>query len=112
MPGHRHDPLEPKLPQAPGEWLRWHDLSGDSLALALAAAARVHTGPLLVVSPAPQQAQALAETLRFFAGEGLAADILPAPGKPCPTTSSRRTRTSSPSACARSTTSRRSARVS
>ncbi|WP_440995411.1 transcription-repair coupling factor [Arhodomonas sp. SL1] len=77
MPGHRHDPLEPKLPQAPGEWLRWHDLSGDSLALALGAAARAHTGPLLVVSPAPQQAQALAETLRFFAGEGLPVDILP-----------------------------------
>ncbi|HHO67619.1 MAG TPA: transcription-repair coupling factor [Gammaproteobacteria bacterium] len=59
-------PLDPPLPRA-GRRLTWARLYGDSLALAIAGAARRHAGPLLVVTADSQAAEQLQEQLTFFA---------------------------------------------
>ncbi|MCO6411159.1 MAG: transcription-repair coupling factor [Thiogranum sp.] len=67
-------PMLPSLP-ARGERQLWSRLYGDSLPLALAAAAQQHAGPTIIVTPDSQEAEQLQRQLRFFcAGEEL--DIL------------------------------------
>lgn len=59
-------PLNPPLPAAKGEALRWGRLSSSAKALALAAAAGKAGGPLIVATPDPLSAQRLIEELVFF----------------------------------------------
>ncbi|MGW8309675.1 MAG: transcription-repair coupling factor [Thiogranum sp.] len=68
------NPLIPPLP-ATGERAIWSRLYGDSLPLALAAAARVHQGLLLVATADGQDAERLQNQLRFFC-QGHPLDIL------------------------------------
>ncbi|HKK13370.1 MAG TPA: transcription-repair coupling factor [Gammaproteobacteria bacterium] len=63
-------PWQPELP-AGREQRDWGRLYGDALTLALERAARHHAGPLVVVAAGMQQADRLAEDLRFFAGADL-----------------------------------------
>ncbi len=60
--------LNPDLSKGPDVRV-WGRLYGDSLALAIQAAARRHRGPSLVVAPDMQQADRLLEELRFFAAD-------------------------------------------
>ncbi len=59
--------LEPQLPGASQQRLAWHGLEGSAGALALASAAKTHTGPLLVLTQDESQAWRLEAALRFFA---------------------------------------------
>ena len=64
-------PLAPRLPEA-RQTLHWGRLVGDSLALALANAARTASAPLVVIAPDMRAAEGLQEQLAFFtAGETL-----------------------------------------
>ena len=70
-------PLNPPLPAAKGEALRWGRLSGSAKALALAAAAGNADGPLIVATPDPLSAQRLIEELIFFTPASAPQDCLP-----------------------------------
>jgi len=70
-------PFQPVLPRRPGETVVWGRLYGNSIGLAIAAAARDHDGPVLVVTGDNQTAARLETELRFFGGDAL--DILPFP---------------------------------
>ncbi|BCO30434.1 transcription-repair-coupling factor [Thiohalobacter sp. COW1] len=64
------DPRHPPLPEA-GACLRWGRLFGDSLALALAAAARDYAGPVVLVTPDMPQLEQLQGQLGWFSGGDL-----------------------------------------
>jgi transcription-repair coupling factor (superfamily II helicase) len=71
------NPLQPPVPEAVRA-LRWSRLYGDSLPLALAGAAAVHPGLLVVVTADGQEAEQLRRQLRFFSGQsGLEVLIFP-----------------------------------
>jgi len=68
----------PPLPAAAGERLGWRGLHGAAVGLAIAAAARRHPGPLLVMTPDTPAAERLEAELRFFlAAEGPAVSRFP-----------------------------------
>ena len=90
-------PFEPPVPSRPGDRRRWARLYGSGKGLAIAAAARRHRGPCLVIVPNAAESGRIADEVRFFGGEGLEPLAFP-DGRRCPTTASRRTRISSPSA--------------
>lgn len=62
-------PVEPILPGAAGEQLHWGQLYGGSYGLALAGAARRHSGLLLVVGADSLAVQRLESELRFYIGD-------------------------------------------
>ncbi len=79
----------------------WGNLPGAALSLAIAEAASSAGRFTLLLTADSQAADRLEQELRFFAPD---LPVLPFPiGKPCPTTCSRRTRTSFPSASPAST---------
>jgi transcription-repair coupling factor (superfamily II helicase) len=59
-------PLNPPLPQPRDRSIRWWNLRGGSCALAIAAAADRHEGPLLAIAPDGQAALRLEAELAFF----------------------------------------------
>ncbi|MBS0396584.1 MAG: transcription-repair coupling factor, partial [Proteobacteria bacterium] len=63
--------LEPLLPAPTRPEVRWGELYGGALALAIAEAARAHAGPLLVLAAGAREAERLAEELRFYASAAL-----------------------------------------
>ncbi|WP_297528434.1 transcription-repair coupling factor [Thiohalobacter sp.] len=64
------DPRRPPLPRATCQ-LAWGRLYGDALPLAIAQAARVHAGPVVVLAEDPAQADRLRAQLPWFAGAEL-----------------------------------------
>ena len=72
-------PLKPCLPHGPAESLYWGQLYGSSYGLALAAAARRHAGPLLLVTEDTLAAQRLEYELRFYIGDDPALPVLSFP---------------------------------
>ena len=62
-------PFVPPLPQRCGERLLWGQLADASVALALASAAKTHSGLLLVQVADVQTATRLAAEVRFFLGD-------------------------------------------
>ncbi len=60
--------LLPRLPAAAGQRQRWTSLYGSSRGLAIAGAAKAHSGPLMVVAPDAPSAQRLEDEIRFFLG--------------------------------------------
>ncbi|MET0084311.1 MAG: transcription-repair coupling factor [Sedimenticola sp.] len=62
-------PLDPPLPQQPGERLQWGRLYGMSDALAIASAAQRHEGLLMVLANDMQSAAHLESSLAFFLDE-------------------------------------------
>jgi len=69
----RFSPFAPPLPQGRGETLTWARLYGNSLGLAVAAAARSHDGVVVTVTADNQTAARLEDELRFFAGDAVEA---------------------------------------
>ncbi len=65
----RQSPLDPSLPERPGQQLTWGHLPPDAAALALVEAARRHPGPLVVIAPDTPTTDRLASALQFFAGD-------------------------------------------
>ncbi|HET6632489.1 MAG TPA: hypothetical protein VFG73_07265, partial [Rhodanobacteraceae bacterium] len=61
--------LQPPLPARAGHRRYWTTPPGAALALAVAAAAREHAGPLVLVARDSQQAAALERELAVFAGD-------------------------------------------
>ncbi|NEV61330.1 transcription-repair coupling factor [Thiorhodococcus minor] len=61
-----HTPLDPPLPQRPGERLLWGRLYGSGAALAIASAARKHSGLILALTQDVQAAASLRAELAFF----------------------------------------------
>ncbi|MCU7846266.1 MAG: transcription-repair coupling factor [Candidatus Thiodiazotropha sp. (ex Monitilora ramsayi)] len=59
-------PFDPQLPKTEGERLQWGQLYGSASALAIANAARIHPGLILVVTIDVQSASRLEQELRFF----------------------------------------------
>ncbi|HWQ95252.1 MAG TPA: transcription-repair coupling factor, partial [Gammaproteobacteria bacterium] len=72
-------PLKPYLPDRTGERRYWGQLYGSSYGLALAAAARRHAGPLLVVTEDTLAAQRLEYELRFYIGANPSLPVLSFP---------------------------------
>ena len=66
-PSFQHLPL----PETAGRPLHWGQLYGSAPALAIAAAAGRHDGPLLVLAGSPRQADQLAAEIGFFSGADL-----------------------------------------
>ncbi|MFZ0467722.1 MAG: hypothetical protein WAL92_02235, partial [Thiogranum sp.] len=62
------NPLQPELP-ATGTRVVWSRLYGDSLPLALARAADIHNGLLLIVTADSQDAERLQQQLEFFCAD-------------------------------------------
>ncbi len=69
--------LLPALPVKPGDRRHFGALAGSGLALALANAARQHSGPVMVVTADTQSANRLEDELAFFLGSTSAGDSLP-----------------------------------
>jgi transcription-repair coupling factor (superfamily II helicase) len=70
-------PVEPVLPD-PGRELDWTGLGGDSMPLAIAAAASRHPGQLLLIVPDMQAADLLRDQLEFFlANSGISISTFP-----------------------------------
>ncbi|MHB1952023.1 MAG: CarD family transcriptional regulator, partial [Acidiferrobacteraceae bacterium] len=61
----RASPFTPPLPKG-GDALGWQGLAGSARGLALAAAARAHAGPLLIMASDARTAQQLEEEIRFY----------------------------------------------
>ena len=81
-PAQTASPLAPALPGRPGEALRWSRLYGSARGLAIVAAARRHTGPVLVIAADAREMQQLEDELRFYApAEDL--PVLPFPDWEC-----------------------------
>ncbi|MHB1586012.1 MAG: transcription-repair coupling factor [Acidiferrobacteraceae bacterium] len=72
----RASPFSPPLPDD-GRTLGWQGLEGSARGLALAAAARVHPGPLLIVTADARHAQQLEEEIRFYGGPDSPVLVLP-----------------------------------
>ena len=69
--------FEPLLPTAAAPEVRWGELYGGALSLAIAAAAARHPGPTLVLAASAREAERLAAELRFFAPPQLPLHALP-----------------------------------
>ncbi|MDO8705507.1 MAG: transcription-repair coupling factor [Sulfuricaulis sp.] len=69
-------PLKPTLPKHAGESLAWSGLAGSGRGLAIATAAEIHSGPLLVIATSSFAAQRLEDEIRFYAPD---LPILPLP---------------------------------
>jgi len=72
----RLSPLRPALPERRGERIVWSRLHGSAQGVALARAAAVHEGPVVVVAPDTLSAARLEEEVRFFAGDTLGGEAL------------------------------------
>jgi len=66
--------MQTALPARPGEILTWGRLYGSAYGLAITTAARLHAGPLVVITPDTASANRLEEELRFYGGGD---DVLP-----------------------------------
>ena len=93
-------PAPPTPSRAAQSRQRWHQLYGSARSLALAEAVESDTRPYLVIARDARELDQLRSELGFFLGGARASTCCPT-GKCCPTTCSRRTRTSSPSASRR-----------
>jgi transcription-repair coupling factor (superfamily II helicase) len=69
--------FDPLLPTVDHPRVRWGELYGAALSLALVEAANQHAGPLLAVTATAREAERLALELRFFAPAGLPVRVLP-----------------------------------
>lgn len=58
--------LTPILPTKDAEQIRWHDLAGCALALAVAESVKQHAGPVVLITENNLQALQLEDELRFF----------------------------------------------
>ncbi len=76
-------PLTPVLPKESGEVLRWSRLYGSARGLALANAARMHQGPLLVVTASVHAAEQIEDEIRFYAGSTDSPSLLHFPDWEC-----------------------------
>jgi transcription-repair coupling factor (superfamily II helicase) len=72
-------PLKPVWLPEPGHETVWSHLLGSSRGLAIAQAARLHPGPLLVVCQDARSVQHLDDELRFYLGENSTVPLLPFP---------------------------------
>ncbi len=63
--------FEPPLPKRPGDRWRWARLYGCGKGLAIAAAARRHRGPCLVIVPNAAEAGRIADEVQFFGDDSL-----------------------------------------
>jgi transcription-repair coupling factor (superfamily II helicase) len=63
--------FDPLLPSPTAPEVRWGELYGGALSLAIAEAARRHAGPVLVLAAGAREAERLGEELRFYAGDDL-----------------------------------------
>ncbi len=63
-----HSPLEPPLPRDASRTVRWGRLYGAAAGIAVAAAARLHGAPVMVVAEDMRSCERLEEELRFFCG--------------------------------------------
>jgi transcription-repair coupling factor (superfamily II helicase) len=61
--------FEPLLPTAAAPEVRWGELYGGALSLAIAEAARRSAGPVLVLAAGAREAERIGEELRFFAAD-------------------------------------------
>ncbi len=101
--------LHPPTPNASSAHLRWHQLYGSAAALALAEATRADQRLYVLIADDARELERLAAELRFFGGDQRLRCCRCRTGKCCRTTCSRRIRTSSPSACRRSSSCRSAA---
>jgi transcription-repair coupling factor (superfamily II helicase) len=69
--------LSPPLPGPERPAIRWGQLYGAALSLAIAEAARHHTGPVLVLAGTSREAEQLAAEVSFFAGGAIPVAVLP-----------------------------------
>jgi transcription-repair coupling factor (superfamily II helicase) len=69
--------LDPLLPSADTPHVAWGQLYGAALSLAIAEAARLHGGPVLVLAGTSREAEQLAAELKFFADGDLPVAVLP-----------------------------------
>ncbi len=69
MPAAPANPLHPLLPTSPNERLQWGQLYGSSTALAIASAAKSHSGLTLVITEDARSATELEQELAFFSGQ-------------------------------------------
>ena len=72
-------PLLPHWPQQPGSSLRWTQLLGSSRGLAIARAAQLHSGPLLVITRDARTARQIEDEVRFYLGGTNTVPLLPFP---------------------------------
>jgi transcription-repair coupling factor (superfamily II helicase) len=68
---------DPGLPSADSPLLKWGKLYGAAAALALAEAAALAPGPLIVITQSSRAAEQLCDEIAFFAGAGLAVRTFP-----------------------------------
>ena len=69
--------LAPRLPTAPTFEIKWGALHGAAAALAIAEAAAVARGPLIVLAPNSRDAESLHEEIAFFAAAATPVRIFP-----------------------------------
>src|SRR6202166_925824 len=69
--------LEPILPSNDERLIKWGKLYGAAPALAIAEAAPVAPGPLIVIAQNSREAETLSEEVRFFSGPGLPVRVFP-----------------------------------
>ena len=72
-------PLLPHWPRQPGTSLRWTQLLGSSRGLAIARAAQLHSGPLLVITRDARTARQIEDEVRFYLGGTNTVPLLPFP---------------------------------
>jgi transcription-repair coupling factor (superfamily II helicase) len=69
--------LDPILPESDERPVKWGRLYGAAPALAIAEAAPLAGGPLLVIAQNSREAETLSEEIRFFAGPSLNVSVFP-----------------------------------
>ena len=69
--------LDPILPSGDERLVKWGKLYGAAPALAIAEAAPIAAGPLLIVAQNSREAETLSEEIRFFAGPNLTVKVFP-----------------------------------
>ena len=71
--------LSPTLPGTPRKPIRWGNLFGAGLALAITEASQTHAGPIVVALANPRQLQVLKHEINFFVGNetSKSAEIFP-----------------------------------
>src|ERR1700692_3983294 len=69
--------LDPTLPSAHAPVVKWGKLYGAAAALAIAEAATLARGPLIVITQNSREAESLSDEVRFFAGSGLHVGVFP-----------------------------------